>query len=91
MKYYWDKEKNIFYFIYNTEYIKYLGNFLNVFCISNEQFFTYIKHNLLNKEKTSLSYKVDKINLLYNNINTNLQKNYKYVNFTISNDFNRYT
>lgn len=86
MKYYWDKEKNIFYFIYNTEYIKYLGNFLNVFCISNEQFFTYIKHNLLNKEKTSLSYKVDKINLLYNNINTNLQKNYKYVNFTISND-----
>lgn len=24
MKYYWDKEKNIFYFIYNTEYIKYL-------------------------------------------------------------------
>lgn len=86
MKYYWDKEKNIFYFIYNTEYIKYLGNFLNVFCISNEQFFTYIKHNLLNKEKTSLSYKVDKIDLLYNNINTNLQKNYKYVNFTISND-----
>nr|DAS44810.1 MAG TPA: hypothetical protein [Caudoviricetes sp.] len=86
MKYYWDKEKNIFYFIYNTEYIKYLGNFLNVFCISNEQFFTYIKHNLLNKKKTSLSYKVDKINLLYNNINTNLQKNYKYVNFTISND-----
>lgn len=86
MKYYWDKEKNIFYFIYNTEYIKYIGNFLNVFCISNEQFFTYIKHNLLNKEKTSLSYKVDKINLLYNNINTNLQKNYKYVNFTISND-----
>lgn len=86
MKYYWDKEKNIFYFIYNTEYIKYLENFLNVFCISNEQFFTYIKHNLLNKEKTSLSYKVDKINLLYNNINTNLQKNYKYVNFTISND-----
>lgn len=86
MKYYWDKEKNIFYFIYNTEYIKYLRNFLNVFCISNERFFTYIKHNLLNKEKTSLSYKVDKINLLYNNINTNLQKNYKYVNFTISND-----
>ena len=86
MKYYCDKEKNIFYFIYNTEYIKYLGNFLNVFCISNEQFFTYIKHNLLNKEKTSLSYKVDKIDLLYNNINTNLQKNYKYVNFTISND-----
>ena len=86
MKYYWDKEKNIFYFIYNTEYIKYLGNFLNVFCISNEQFFTYIKHNLLNKEKTSLSYKVDKIDLLYNNINPNLQKNYKYVNFTISND-----
>lgn len=86
MKYYWDKEKNIFYFIYNTEYIKYLENFLNVFCISNEQFFTYIKHNLLNKKKTSLSYKVDKINLLYNNINTNLQKNYKYVNFTISND-----
>lgn len=86
MKYYWDKEKNIFYFIYNTEYIKYLENFLNVFCISNEQFFTYIKHNLLNKEKTSLSYKVDKIKLLYNKINTNLQKNYKYVNFTISND-----
>lgn len=51
MKYYWDKEKNIFYFIYNTEYIKYLENFLNVFCISNEQFFTYIKHNLLNKKK----------------------------------------
>lgn len=86
MKYYWDKEKNIFYFIYNTEYIKYIENFLNVFCISNEQFFTYIKHNLLNKEKTSLSYKVDKIDLLYNNINPNLQKNYKYVNFTISND-----
>lgn len=86
MKYYWDKEKNIFYFIYNTEYIKYLENFLNVFCISNEQFFTYIKHNLLNKKKTSLSYKVDKIDLLYNKINTNLQKNYKYVNFTISND-----
>lgn len=86
MKYYWDKEKNIFYFIYNTEYIKYLENFLNVFCISNEQFFTYIKHNLLNKKKTSLSYKVDKIKLLYNKINTNLQKNYKYVNFTISND-----
>lgn len=86
MKYYWDKEKNIFYFIYNTEYIKYLENFLNVFCISNEQFFTYIKHNLLNKKKTSLSYKVDKITLLYNKINTNLQKNYKYVNFTISND-----
>lgn len=86
MKYYWDKEKNIFYFIYNTEYIKYIGNFLNVFCISNEQFFTYIKHNLLNKKKTSLSYKVDKIKLLYNNINPNLQKNYKYVNFTISND-----
>lgn len=86
MKYYWDKEKNIFYFIYNTEYIKYIENFLNVFCISNEQFFTYIKHNLLNKKKTSLSYKVDKIKLLYNKINTNLQKNYKYVNFTISND-----
>lgn len=86
MKYYWDKEKNIFYFIYNTEYIKYPENFLNVFCISNEQFFTYIKHNLLNKKKTSLSYKVDKIKLLYNKINTNLQKNYKYVNFTISND-----
>lgn len=86
MKYYWDKEKNIFYFIYNIEYIKYLENFLNVFCISNEQFFTYIKHNLLNKKKTSLSYKVDKIDLLYNKINTNLQKNYKYVNFTISND-----
>lgn len=86
MKYYWDKEKNIFYFIYNTEYIKYLENFLNVFCISNEQFFTYIKHNLLNKKKTSLSYKVDKIKLLYNKINTNLHKNYKYVNFTISND-----
>lgn len=86
MKYYWDKEKNIFYFIYNTEYIKYLGNFLNVFCIFNEQFVAYIKHNLLNKEKTSLSYKVDKIKLLYNNINTNLQKKYKYINFTISND-----
>lgn len=86
MKYYWDKEKNIFYFIYNTEYIKYIENFLNIFCISNEQFFTYIKHNLLNKKKTSLSYKVDKIKLLYNKINTNLQKNYKYVNFTISND-----
>lgn len=86
MKYYWDKEKNIFYFIYNTEYIKYIENFLNVFCISNEQFFTYIKHNLLNKKKTSLSYKVDKIKLLYNKINTNLQKKYKYVNFTISND-----
>lgn len=86
IKYYWDKEKNIFYFIYNTEYIKYIEKFLNVFCISNEQFFTYIKHNLLNKKKTSLSYKVDKIKLLYNKINTNLQKNYKYVNFTISND-----
>lgn len=94
MKYYWNKEKNIFYFIYDTEYIKYTqqlkkypGTFLkNVFCISNEQFFTYMKHNLLNKEKTSLSYKVDKIVLLYNNINTTLQKNYKYVNFTISND-----
>lgn len=94
MKYYWDKEKNIFYFIYDTEYIlehtqqlkKYPRVFLNVFGISNEQFFTYMKHNLLNKKKTSLSYKVDKIVLFYNNINTNLQKNYKYVNFTISND-----
>ena len=93
MKYYWNKEKNIFYFIYDTEYIKhnrqfhfYTERYFYTFGISNDTFSNFLKHKLLIKKKISLLYKTGKITTLYSNVISTLQKNYKYVHVTISND-----
>lgn len=93
LKYYWNKEKNIFYFIYDTEYIKhnrqfhfYTERYFYTFGISNDTFSNFLKHKLLIKKKISLLYKTGKITTLYSNVISTLQKNYKYVHVTISND-----